>query len=184
MDAKNEILDAIEIMLDRALANTTKIYGGLCKSVVSKNVAKMLINGIETNVQYYGDAPTVNKQYRVFVPEGNMSNAFMVTGGGSGGTQPSVTSYNTLTDKPSINGVTLTGNKNATDFGITGDVSFVYSQTTPTTVWNIAHGLNKYPSVITMDEAGNQIVGDVAYTDINTLTVTFTSNIAGKAYLN
>ena len=89
MDAKNEILDAIEIMLDRALANTTKIYSGLCKGVVSKNVAKMLINGIETNVQYYGDAPTVNKQYRVFVPEGNMSNAFMVTGGGSGGTQPS-----------------------------------------------------------------------------------------------
>ena len=40
-------------------------------------------------------------------------------GGGSGGT----TNYNTLSNQPQINGVTLTGNKTSADLGITGGVT-------------------------------------------------------------
>lgn len=120
MDARNEILDAIQILIGRALENTTKIYNSTCKGVVANNIALMVVNGVEANVVFYGDAPTANKQYRVFVPEGNMSNAFMITGGGSGGSTPTTTSYNNLTDKPSINNTTLTGNRTSADLGIYG----------------------------------------------------------------
>ena len=45
-------------------------------------------------------------------------------GSGSGGT----TNYNDLTNKPSINGITLTGNKTSIDLGIT----FTIPSTEPT----------------------------------------------------
>ena len=120
MDARNEILDAIQILIGRALESTTKIYNATCKGLVSNNVALMRVNGVDTRVVFYGDAPEANKQYRVFVPEGNMSNAFMITGGGSGGSTPTTADYDNLTNKPSINGTTLSGNKTSTELGVYG----------------------------------------------------------------
>lgn len=184
MDARNEILDAIQILIGRALESTTKIYNATCRGLVSNNVATMRVNGVDTRVVFYGDAPEVNKQYRVFVPEGNMSNAFMITGGGTGGSKPTTTSYNSLTDKPSINGVTIQGNMTSAALGITSDAAFIHTQTTPAATWTIAHDLGKYPAVTIMDSAGNQIVGDVQYVDADNLNIVFTSTISGKAYLN
>lgn len=120
MDARNEILDAIQILIGRALESTTKIYNATCKGLVSGNVALMRVNGVDTRVVFYGDAPDVNKQYRVFVPEGNMSNAFMITGGGTGGSKPTVVDYNTLVGKPSINGTTVQGNQTSKDLKLYG----------------------------------------------------------------
>ena len=40
-------------------------------------------------------------------------------GGGSGSGSSGTTDYNALTNKPSINGITLAGNKTALDLGIT-----------------------------------------------------------------
>ena len=121
MDARNEILDAIQILIGRALESTTKIYNATCKGLVSGNVALMRVNGVDTRVVFYGDTPDVNKQYRVFVPEGNMSNAFMITGGGTGGSKPTVVDYNTLAGKPSINGTTIQGNQTSKDLKLYGD---------------------------------------------------------------
>lgn len=121
MDARNEILDAIQILIGRALESTTKIYNATCKGLVSGNVALMHVNGVDTRVVFYGDAPDVNKQYRVFVPEGNMSNAFMITGGGTGSSKPTVVDYNTLVGKPSINGTTVQGNQTSKDLKLYGD---------------------------------------------------------------
>lgn len=39
-------------------------------------------------------------------------------GGGSGSGSSGTTNYNDLTNKPSINGITLTGNKTSIDLGI------------------------------------------------------------------
>ena len=39
-------------------------------------------------------------------------------GGGSGSGSSGTTDYNALTNKPSINGITLTGNKTSVDLGI------------------------------------------------------------------
>lgn len=120
MDARNEILDAIQILIGRALESTTKIYNATCKGLVGNNVALMRVNGVDTRVVFYGDAPEANKQYRVFVPEGNMSNAFMITGGGTGGSKPTAADYDNLTNKPSINGTTLSGNKTSAELGVYG----------------------------------------------------------------
>lgn len=121
MDARNEILDAIQILIGRALESTTKIYNATCKGLVSGNVALMRVNGVDTRVVFYGDTPDVNKQYRVFVPEGNMSNAFMITGGGTGSSKPTAVDYNALVGKPSINGTTVQGNQTSKDLKLYGD---------------------------------------------------------------
>lgn len=80
MDARNEILDAIEVMISRAMEKTTKIYNATCTGVIDNNTGVVIVNGVQTKITYYGNPPLVNHQYRVFVPEGNMSNAFMITG--------------------------------------------------------------------------------------------------------
>ena len=109
MDIASEILDAIEIIVNQKIReNTAQIYPGVCKSV-SGNTCVMSINGRNNIVQFYGSTPTVGSTYRVFVPNGNMSMAFIITGanGDSGGSSSGVTSYTQLTELPTINGVVL-----------------------------------------------------------------------------
>lgn len=80
MDVANEILDAIEIIVDKKVRESTaQIYPGICKSV-SGNSCVMSINGKDNTIQFYGSIPTVGAIYRVFVPDGNMSMAFAITG--------------------------------------------------------------------------------------------------------
>ena len=99
MDVANEILDAIEIIVDKKTKEqTTQIYPGICKSV-SGNSCVMSINGKDNTVQFYGSAPIVGTIYRVFVPYGNMSMAFIITTNGSGSS--------TSSDKPISKSVTL-----------------------------------------------------------------------------
>ena len=81
MDVANEILDAIEIIVDKQTKEQmTQIFPGICKSV-SGNSCVMSINGRDNTVQFYGSTPTVGTIYRVFVPNGNMSTAFIISGG-------------------------------------------------------------------------------------------------------
>ena len=85
MDVANELLDAIEIIVDKKVReNTAQIYPGICKSV-SGSSCVMSINGKNNTVQFYGSAPAVGAIYRVFVPNGNMSMAFIISGGAGGG---------------------------------------------------------------------------------------------------
>lgn len=86
MTPQQEIIDAIQILIDKALDGSTKIYNGSVTSVGTNRKCTMRINGVTyDNIYYYGGAPTVNSQHRVFLPEGNMSTAFIVVGGGGGG---------------------------------------------------------------------------------------------------
>ena len=79
---QKEILDAIDIIVDKKIReNTTQIYPGVCKSV-NGNTCMMLVNGRNNSVQFYGATPTVGTIYRVFVPNGNMSMAFIICHGG------------------------------------------------------------------------------------------------------
>lgn len=81
MDSRQEILDAIQILIDEAMNNVTQIQNGTCTGVALKTCT-MLINGRELdNIQFYGNTPIINKQYRVFIPNGNMNMAFIITGG-------------------------------------------------------------------------------------------------------
>ena len=78
MNVASEILDAIEIIVEQKIReNTAQIYPGVCKSI-SGNTCVMSINGRNNSVQFYGSTPTVGSTYRVFVPNGNMSMAFII----------------------------------------------------------------------------------------------------------
>ena len=64
------------------------------------------------------------------------------------------------------------------------DKNFVFTQGSPSCVWTVSHGLDKFPSVSVVDSANNEVEGDVHFVDVNNLTITFSSSFAGKAYLN
>ena len=85
MGFANEILDAIEIMVRQVVEdNTTKIYPGVCKTTGVNNCV-LTINGKDNTVKYYGGVPVVGTVYQVFIPFGNMSEAFIIVPGSGGG---------------------------------------------------------------------------------------------------
>lgn len=67
---------------------------------------------------------------------------------------------------------------------IESDKYYEHDQSVSATTWNIAHNLNKNPAVTIIDTSGNNVEGEIAYTDLNNLTVTFNTGFTGKAYCN
>lgn len=92
--------------------------------------------------------------------------------------------YNDLSNKPSINGVILVGNKTGAELGIVNNKNFVYVQATSSDIWEITHNLNKYPAVTVVDSGGSVVIGEIVYIDKNNIRITFTSAFSGKAYFN
>lgn len=184
MGIADEILDAIEIIVDKKIRdNTAQIYPGVCQSVKTSTCV-MSINGKNNTVQYYGATPTVGAIYRVFVPSGNMSNGFVIVPGSTGETPTETGDYNNLINMPSINDAVLKGNKTSAELGIISDKTVAYQQATASNTWKIKHNMDKYPAVTVVDTSGNVIVGDLTYTDSNNIMVTFSSPVSGTAYLN
>ncbi len=68
--------------------------------------------------------------------------------------------------------------------GVGSDANYVHNQILASSVWVINHNLNKYPSVIVVDSGDTVVVGDISYTNLNTITVTFTVAFGGKAFCN
>ena len=52
------------------------------------------------------------------------------------------------------------------------------------TTWTVNHNLNKFPSVTVIDNAGNEVFGEIIFTNSNTLTINFSEAVDGVAYLN
>jgi hypothetical protein len=75
-------------------------------------------------------------------------------------------------------------NINTNNSTIISDKNFVYTQNTPSSTWTILHNLNKYPSVIVVDSANTVVEGSITYMDLNTLTISFSAQFTGSAYLN
>lgn len=101
-----------------------------------------------------------------------------VSPGGGGGTRD----YDKLTNKPSLNGITIEGDHDSAYYGI--DQTYTHTQAVASAEWTISHNLNKRPSVTVVDSAGTVVVGDVQYIDDNTVTITFIGAFSGAAYLN
>lgn len=180
-----ELLQSIDIIAQNAAKNATKIYTAIITAVGNDNTCSVRVNGkTHSGVAYYGDAPTINKSYKVFCPNGSMNQAFIITGGGSSGTESGTTDYNKLTNRPSINGNVLSGNQTSEQLGIIDDKTFTFNQAVASTEWQINHGLNKYPSVMIVDSGNNVVIGDIEYIDKNNVKCTFSSAFSGSAYLN
>lgn len=106
---------------------------------------------------------------------------------GSGGSTPSVTSYNQLANKPTINGEVMQGDKLDKDYqlyGVNNPEIFIYNQPTPSDRWEIKHNLNKFPSITVVDSAGSVVVGEYEFVDSSTVICTFSGAFSGVCYLN
>lgn len=64
------------------------------------------------------------------------------------------------------------------------DTNYVHDQQVAASSWVINHNLGKFASIHIVDTAGDEIIGEVTYNTINRITVTFTSQVSGKAYIN
>jgi hypothetical protein len=62
--------------------------------------------------------------------------------------------------------------------------TFTYDQPFASDTWIIAHNLNFAPNVTVVDSTGQEVEGDITYTDLNNLTITFSSAFSGTAYLS
>ena len=65
-----------------------------------------------------------------------------------------------------------------------GDKSYVHVQSQAAKVWVIKHDLDKMPSVVVKDSAGNTVIGESEYVDKNTVILSFSGAFSGKAFLN
>ena len=98
---------------------------------------------------------------------------------GSGGN--GTNNYNALLNKPSINGVTLTGNKTLADLKLLYEEEII----TPSNSWSIQHNLNTewYKLFINIIDSDNDIIYgdiDVANSTKNLLIIKFDTPITGK----
>lgn len=60
---------------------------------------------------------------------------------------------------------------------------FIYQQSEPSKVWEIQHGLNKFPLVIAFSDKGKEIFGEIEYVNEARLTLTFAYDVIGEAYV-
>ena len=65
-----------------------------------------------------------------------------------------------------------------------GVPTFVFTQGTAATTWNIQHNLGKFPSVSVVNNNDIIMYGNTTYIDNNNLTINFSAGFSGKAYLN
>ena len=117
---EKELIESIGLMIEKGMESNTNIYTGVVKSVDGKR-AVVAVNGKNQNVSIATADVSSGNVVRVFVPEGNMSAAFIIkaeASGGGGGT--TTTAYGDLTGKPQINGVTLVDNKTSKELKLYG----------------------------------------------------------------
>ena len=92
---EQELVESIVLMVDNGMASSTKIYSGIVKNSDGKT-AQVTMNGQDQNVAVCPSDLVVGSIARVFVPGGNMSNAFILgsVSGSGGGDTPTPTKKN------------------------------------------------------------------------------------------
>jgi hypothetical protein len=73
--------------------------------------------------------------------------------------------------------------------GLPSVTTFVFTQNSLSSTWDITHNMGYYPQVVVQDSAGTTIEGAVTYTSLNELIINFVAHgaslpVAGKAYLS
>ncbi len=137
---EQELIESIGLMIGKGVESSTNIYTGVVKGVDGKR-AVVTVNGRDQNVAIATADVSSGNVVKVFVPSNNMSAAFIIKAESSGGGSGTTTNYGDLTNKPSINGNTLIGNKTSAQIGVYGSdnpppypVTSVNSQTGDVTI--------------------------------------------------
>lgn len=81
-----------------------------------------------------------------------------------------------------VRGVGVQGRPGA-DGGSSGTY-YVHTQSTPAATWIIAHNIGRPVQVTLFDAGGSIFYGDVTESGANTATATFSTPVAGSAYLS
>jgi len=66
----------------------------------------------------------------------------------------------------------------------TSRVSYVHTQSVAASTWVVNHNLGFYPNVTVRDSGGTIYEGEISYTTLDSLTLTFSNQFAGNAYLS
>jgi len=61
---------------------------------------------------------------------------------------------------------------------------YIHTQSLSAATWVVNHNLGFYPAVTVVDSGENVVIGDVTYTSVNSLSISFTAAFGGKAYLS
>lgn len=109
MNAIKEIIESIDVIVKENLKKVTSVYYCVVKEKLSDNKCKVFLNNKEYIVPFYGGTVIANKVYSIVLPFNNMNNSFVIGENAD---------YNTLSNLPKINNVTLTDNKSLSDLGI------------------------------------------------------------------
>ena len=101
-----------------------------------------------------------------------------------GGSGTGTSDYLDLENKPTLNGIEISGDKTAADYGIKEDKTYIFTQTEPTMEWVIKHNMGKYPAIMIVDDDKYQVWAEIQFIDLNTVKAMFTSEFTGQAFLN
>lgn len=71
-----------------------------------------------------------------------------------------------------------------TEGSVLPPLAYHHQQFTASNTWVIHHNLNFNPNVTVVDSAGTNVEGEIRYTDLNTVTLSFQAAFAGDAYLS
>lgn len=82
--------------------------------------------------------------------------------------------------------VTITGTapNQVINFVLPTGGSYIHTQSVSASTWTVNHNLGFYPAVTVVDSGENVVIGDVTYTSVNSLSISFTAAFGGKAYLS
>ena len=124
------MIDGVSYLIDDRLkkAPNDRTFQGKITNIDGTNLYSVSVNGrIYTNVKSLADtALSVNDIVYVVFPQNNPNNMFILNTGGSNA-PAGATDYAQLSNKPSINGVELVGNKTAEQLNISED-KYVFTQ--------------------------------------------------------
>jgi hypothetical protein len=68
--------------------------------------------------------------------------------------------------------------------GTNGGETFQFEQEDPSAVWTVPHNLQRRPSVMVTDLAGDAVISDIRYIDDNIIQIMHGRPVAGFAYCN
>jgi hypothetical protein len=66
----------------------------------------------------------------------------------------------------------------------TSRVAYTHTQSVASDTWVVNHNLSFYPNVTVKDSAGTIYEGEISYTSLGSLTLTFSSAFSGQAFLS
>lgn len=67
--------------------------------------------------------------------------------------------------------------------GVSG-ASYVHDQAVASETWTIDHNLGRFPALVAVDSAGDEIEGMKRYESLNRIVFTVSAPCSGKAYIN